>query len=91
MLGPLPACYLVFAAYSLVAISAFLRTDYFKKLFFVGWTPIFGLAFIGAILHTFIGDTCPVDENGVPQCYLSLALAIATLVIAFLAWHRHRT
>jgi len=88
MLGPLPACYLVFAAYSLVVISALLPTGHFNKLFYVGWTPIFALAFIGVILHTFVGDTCPVNENGLPQCYLSLALAIGIFVTAFFAWRQ---
>ena len=86
--GPIPVCYLVFAAYSVVAISALLPTGHFKKLFYVGWTPIFALAFVGAILHTFVGDTCPIGQNGMPQCYLSLALAIVIFVVAFFAWRQ---
>lgn len=86
MLGPLPACYLVFAGYGLMIGAALAPRRWFQRLFILGWTPIFALAFIGAVLHTLVGDTCPV-KNGVPQCYLSLAVA---LVIFALFWFARR-
>ena len=85
MLGPIPACMLVFAGYAAIVISALLPRAWFTKLFYLGWTPVFGLALVGAFLHAFIGDTCPVKESGMPQCYMSLALAALMFVLALLA------
>ncbi len=85
MLGPLPACYLVFVSYALVLVSTLLPDNLFKVIFYTGWAPIFALAFIGALLHTFVGDTCPVDENGLPQCYLSLGLAVLMFIFSAIA------
>ena len=88
LLGPIPACMLVFAGYAAITISALLPRGWFTKLFYLGWTPVFGLALVGAVLHTFVGDTCPVSENGVPQCYMSLGLAVLMFVLAVLAQKR---
>lgn len=85
LLGPIPACMLVFAGYAAIIISALLPRVWFTKLFYIGWTPVFGLALVGAVLHTFVGDTCPVNESGMPQCYMSLALAALMFVLAVLA------
>lgn len=90
MLGPLPACYLVLVGYALVFVSALMPKKLSQKVFYIGWTPIFALAAIGAVLHTFVGDTCPVNENGLPQCYLSLALAVL-IIIAFQFVRRKRS
>lgn len=85
LLGPIPACMLVFAGYSAIIISALLPRAWFAKLFYFGWLPVFGLALVGAVLHTFVGDTCPVNESGMPQCYMSLGLAVLIFVFAVLA------
>jgi hypothetical protein len=84
LLGPVPACMLVFAGYAAIIISALLPRGWFTKLFYLGWTPVFGLALVGAVLHTFVSDTCPVNESGMPKCYMSLALAALMFVFAFL-------
>ncbi len=84
-LGPIPACMLVFVGYAAIVISALLPKAWLTRLFFIGWTPVFGLAFVGAVTHTFIGDICPVSVNGIPQCYVSFGLSIVVLTFALLA------
>ena len=50
MLGPVPACIVVFLGYLLILLSAiFLTKSASKKLFYVGWTPVFLLALMGVI------------------------------------------
>ena len=52
LLGPVPACYVVFAAYLCILISAVrIAAPYASKLFFVGWIPAVGLAFVGVGLE----------------------------------------
>lgn len=89
-LGPIPACYLVFLAYVGVFVSALVTQHLARRIFLIGWAPIFGLAFIGALLHTFVQETCPVDGNGVPQCYYSLGLSIILFILAWFAFFRNR-
>jgi len=83
MLGPLPACYLVFIGYSLIGLSTITPARISKLSFYIGWVPIFGLAAVGTMLHIFVGDTCPVSDNGMPQCYMSLALALVILGVFY--------
>ena len=52
MLGPIPACIVVFLGYLLILLSAiFLSKPASKKLFYVGWTPVFLLALMGVIVE----------------------------------------
>jgi hypothetical protein len=79
-----PACYLVLAGYGSVIASVFVQHNWRTRFFFIGWTPVFGLALAGAGLHTFVGDTCPVNR-GIPQCYISLGLALTILLLFLLS------
>lgn len=87
-LGPLPICYLVLLGYVLVLMSALLGRRLFKPFFYIGWLPVFAMALMGAIVHTFVGEICPVDGNGLPQCYVSLGLAV-TLYFSFATALKH--
>ena len=80
MLGPVPACIVVFLGYLLILLSAiFLSKRASKALFFVGWTPVFLLALMGVILELTKGQTCPPGAFGIPQCFFSLAMVLICL------------
>ncbi len=78
MLGPVPACIIVFLGYLAVFLAAvFIQKPWAKKLFYTGWTPVFLLAFIGVGLELIKGQTCPPGPAGIPQCFFSLAMITA--------------
>lgn len=80
MLGPIPACIIVFLGYLFIVLSAaFLKRTAAKKLFYIGWTPVFLLALMGVILELTKGKVCPPGTFGVPQCFFSLAMALLCL------------
>jgi hypothetical protein len=77
MLGPIPACIIVFLGYLGVVLAAFfIKQPFSKKLFYVGWTPVFFLALIGVGLELTKGHVCPPGAMGIPQCFFSLAMAL---------------
>lgn len=80
MLGPVPACIIVFLGYLLILLSAiFLSKRISKPLFYIGWTPVFLLALIGVTLELTKGQTCPAGAFGIPQCFFSLAMVLICL------------
>lgn len=82
MLGPTPACIVVFVGYSLIALSAlFLSRRATGKVFYLGWLPVFLLAFIGVSLELIKGQVCPPGAFGIPQCFFSLAMALLCLFL----------
>ena len=86
VLGPIPACIIVFAGYALILLSAiFIKGSHAKKLFYTGWTPVFLLAFIGVMLELTKGHVCPEGAFGIPQCFFSLAMVLACLGLFRLA------
>ena len=78
-LGPLPACYVVGAAYTAMGVAALIGTRSPVWLFLLGWLPVFGLAAVGTSLEIFGRPTCPLSSSGIPLCYFSLALALFLL------------
>ncbi len=86
-LGPLPACYLVFAGYSAIAFSVLLEPLRSGWIFFAGWFPVFLLALVGTSLELMGRHTCPQTDAGIPLCFFSLAFAIV-LAGAFLLARR---
>lgn len=77
MLGPIPACIIVFLGYSLIVLAAVLiRRSVAKKLFYIGWAPVFLLAFMGVTLELTKGHVCPPGPLETPQCFFSLAMAV---------------
>lgn len=72
-LGPVPACYVVLAGYSVMLLSV-LRP--MKWLFLVGWLPVFLLATAGVTSELFSDQpVCPRTAGGIPKCYFSFALS----------------
>ena len=77
MIGPIPACMIVFIGYLLVVLAAiFVKGVLAKKLFYIGWTPVFLLALMGVILELTKGHICPPGALGIPQCFFSLVMAL---------------
>ena len=86
MLGPIPACIIVFLGYLCVLLSAlFIKKGFTKRLFYTGWTPVFLLAFMGVTLELTKGHVCPEGAYGIPQCFFSLAMVLACLGLFKLA------
>ena len=88
MLGPIPACIVVFLGYLLILLSAiFLTKSASKKLFYVGWTPVFLLALMGVIVEIGVmlglikDHICPPGALGIPQCFFSFAMVLICLVL----------
>ena len=86
VLGPIPACFIVFAGYGLIFVNAVFTTKLNRKgLFFLGWTPIFILAGTGVSLEIMGQDICPPGALGIPQCVYSLAMALLCLGLFFVS------
>lgn len=84
-LGPVPACYLVSAAYAAIGISALLEPRRLTWLFLLGWLPVLLLAATGTTLELFGRTTCPATAAGTPMCYYSLTVALILLPAFFFA------
>lgn len=91
MLGPIPACFVVFAGYALILVNAIFASRLNRKtLFFIGWSPIFLLAAMGVSLEIFGQNICPPGAFGVPQCVYSLAMALLCLGLFILPRKQRR-
>lgn len=88
MIGPVPACIVVLAGYALIFAAAWAARPVAPLLFLAGFLPVFGLAATGAALELAQGDICPKTANGIPQCFISLALSVLTLTLFVLARRR---
>jgi hypothetical protein len=90
ILGPVPACFVVFVGYVLILVNAVFASKLnLKTLFFLGWNPIFLLAAMGVSLEVFGQDICPPGAMGIPQCFYSLAMALLCLGL-FLIMNRRQ-
>ncbi len=80
-IGPVPACYIVFAGY-VAMLSAMIRST--KWLFLIGWLPVFLLAASG-VMAEIISDVpvCPQTDGGIPKCYFSFGIS---LILGLLGW-----
>ena len=82
MLGPIPACIIVFLGYLSVGLAAlFVTKSVAKRMFYIGWTPVFLLALVGVFLELTQGDICPPGGMGIPQCFYSFGMALACLLL----------
>jgi len=86
VLGPIPACIIVFLGYLCVLLAAvFIKKSFTKKLFYIGWTPVFLLALmgvvveIGVMLGVVTDHICPIGAYGIPQCFFSFAMILICL------------
>ena len=86
-LGPVPACYVIFAAYAAMALAVIRAPQRTLWLFIIGWLPVFVLAASGSALEVFGRPTCPATSGGTPMCYYSL-LVSALLLPGFLLSRR---
>lgn len=89
MLGPVPACIVVLAGYALIFAAAWAPRAAAPFVFAAGFMQVFELAATGAALELAHGDVCPKTLGGIPQCFLSFALAALTLIL-FLRARRRR-
>jgi len=85
LLGPVPACYLVFAGYIAIGLSVVLEPLRSGWLFLSGWLPVFLFALSGTSLELLGRPTCPRSESDVPLCFFSLAIASGLLAAFILA------
>jgi hypothetical protein len=93
MLGPIPACYLVLGAYLVVFASTLITGWVRQTVFLVSWLPVFVLALVASAFDLVAGPVCPRTFGGVPQCFVSLAVASAIAGVWILdlrGWHRAR-
>lgn len=92
MIGPIPACAIVFIGYLLMFIATLfigvkgrIGTNGKIKIFYIGWLPIFLLALFGVVVEFTGTHICPPGALGIPQCFYSLALLILCLVLFIVA------
>ena len=97
----IPACYIAFGGYILIAIGAALSfvpvsTDpvsavstaqtWGRYLFWGGTAVAGGLAAIATVMELVKGDVCPAGPAGIPMCYISLAFSAVIAVLYILSF-----
>ena len=92
VLGPIPACIIVFLGYLCVLLAAiFIKITFTKRLFYIGWTPVFLLALMGVLIEVGVmmgiikDHICPIGAYGIPQCFFSFAMILICLGLFKLA------
>ncbi len=88
LIGPVPACYVIFVGYGLIVLSMLPRLWRPLLVFLVGWVPVITLALLGVVGELAGFAHCPQTESGIPKCYLS---AILAMIIGVLAWFVFRS
>jgi len=82
MLGPIPACVIVFIGYLIMLVTTVLiGKSAHARLFYIGWWPVFLLALMGVVVEIMGTRICPPGPLGVPKCFYSLAVVILCLLI----------
>ncbi|MEO9652268.1 MAG: hypothetical protein ABJ360_19325 [Roseobacter sp.] len=76
-LGPIPACYLVSICYAAMTLAALVWWRSLTWLFIAGAAPVILLASLGTTLELIGTPTCPLSDDGVPLCYISLAIGVS--------------
>jgi len=77
IIGPIPACVIVSFGYLMIFLAAVMvQKSWSKPLFYVGWTPVFLLALFGVIIELTQSQICPQGPAGIPQCFISFAMAV---------------
>jgi len=84
----IPACYIAFAGYILIAAGVAVSLPTVGKLgrslFWTGTAIAGGLAALASALELVKGDVCPVAFGSVPMCYISLAFSIIIALLFYL-------
>ena len=80
ILGIVPACYVAFTGYLMMAAALAVTTAKpelnFSWMFWSGLLAAGGLALLGSGLELAKGDVCPKAFGWLPMCYVSLAFSI---------------
>jgi hypothetical protein len=85
LLGPVPACYLVFIGYIAMGVSVVLESLWSGGIFLLGWLPVFLFALSGTSLELLGRPACPRSATDIPLCFFSLAIASVLLAAFILA------
>jgi hypothetical protein len=88
ILGPVPACYIAFAGYLMMAsavLRLFLSAAPWSGVFWNGLFLAGGLALLGSALELIKGDVCPKAMGWLPMCYVSLGFSVAIGVLYAIA------
>ncbi len=83
MLGPVPACYLVFVGYIAIGVSVVLEPLRSGWVFLSGWLPVFLFALLGTSMELLGQPTCPRSASDEPLCFFSLVIASSMFVAFF--------
>jgi hypothetical protein len=79
ILGIVPACYIAFAGYLMMALALAVTTAKpelnLSWMFWSGLLAAGGLALLGSGLEVIKGDVCPKAFGWLPMCYVSLAFS----------------
>ena len=80
ILGIVPACYIAFAGYLMMALAlgaAAAKPEVnLSRMFWLGLLAAGGLALVGSGLEAIKGDVCPRAFGWLPMCYVSLAFSL---------------
>ena len=79
LLGPVPACYIAFVGYLMMAVALATLGFGFRSLNWVFWTGLAvagGLALLGSAFELIRGNICPRAFGWLPMCYVSLAFSV---------------
>ena len=80
ILGVVPACYLAFGGYLLMAISVaalVVKPELnISWMFWIGLLAAGCLAMLGSGMELAKGDVCPKAFGWLPMCYVSLAFSV---------------
>ena len=95
----IPACYIAFGGYILIAIGAVLSffpvgsdgvsaiQTWAKYLFWGGTAVAGGLAALASVMELVKGGgVCPVGPASIPMCYISLSFSIVIAVMYVLSF-----
>ena len=94
-LAILPACYVVLISYTLMSLGwigvltskiSFI-SHHKKTIFWIGFTPAFSLALVGASGEIFGFVSCPKTENHFPKCFISLGFVLM-IAVGWVVYHR---
>jgi hypothetical protein len=85
ILKVVPACYIAFAGYLMMAFSLIAMSVKpglnFAAIFWTGLFVAGGLALLGSAFELVKGDVCPIAFGWVPMCYISLVFSVAIGVL----------
>jgi hypothetical protein len=92
ILGAVPACYIAFVGYLMMALALAVTTAKLEVnlswMFWLGLLAAGGLALVGSGLELAKGNVCPRAFGWLPMCYISLTMSI---VIGGLFWLATKT